>query len=118
MNKDDLFNGMVVVAKKDSDYEGLVGHIQTIRTDKNEFETENDTELEIVCDLYETNDMSMTHGHLNGTSICQLIMGEDELIFFKDDIHDIGYDWENKSYQFSDVIYTCNEYRKKIINSL
>lgn len=74
--------GMEVVALKDSDYEGLFGTIDAVLYGKDK-ETENDTVLDIVVTFKEEEGRKIdeTHPHLNGTSICEVIMGEDELDF-------------------------------------
>ncbi|MFJ8531195.1 hypothetical protein [Bacillus sp. NPDC094106] len=75
--------GVEVVALKGSDYEGLFGTIEAVHYG-NEKETENDTVLDIVVTFEEEDGRKIeeTHPHLNGTSICEVIMGEDELGFF------------------------------------
>ncbi|HDR7922675.1 hypothetical protein [Bacillus paranthracis] len=76
-------SGMEVVALKDSDYKGLFGTIDAVLYGKDK-ETENDTVLDIVVTFKEEEGRKIeeTHPHLNGTSICEVIMGEDELGFF------------------------------------
>jgi hypothetical protein len=105
--------GMYVVGKDDY-YEGLVGTIDVIRRDKTKFETENDTEMEIVVDFVETDDIEESHPELNGTSVDQLIMGEDELIFFPEGLENDGYDIEGNEYTLNDVISKYKDYDKKI----
>ena len=113
MKLDEIQEGMYVVGKDDY-YEGLVGTVDVIRRDKSEFETENNTELEIVVDFVETDDIEESHPDLNGTSVDQLIMGEDELVFFPEGLENNGYDIEGNEYTLNDVISKYKDYDKKI----
>lgn len=75
--------GLEVVALKGSDYEGLFGTIDDVLYGKDK-KTENETVLDIIVTFKEEEGRGIaeTHPHLNGTSICEVIMGEDELAFF------------------------------------
>lgn len=112
MKVEDIQDGMQVVGKDDY-YQGLAGHIDVVRTNKEEFESENEGDIEIVVDFIETDDMSKTHPDLNGTGVDQLFMGEDELIFFPDGFDQMGYDIEGNTYQFDEVIHPYKGYKKK-----
>lgn len=74
--------GMNVIGLKDSDYEGLKGHISDIKYGTN-MESENESILDIYVNFVEMDNVSIdtTHPHLNGTSISEVICGEDELGF-------------------------------------
>lgn len=76
-----IYPGGEVIALKDSMYDGLKGVIDEVRYGMAK-ETENDVILEIVV-TYEGTDeeVAISHPQLNGTSICDVIMGEDELGF-------------------------------------
>lgn len=77
-----IASGLKVIGLKGSDYEGLEGCISEVKygTDR---ETENETVLDIYVDFEEPEYASVetTHPHLNGTSISDVICGEDELGF-------------------------------------
>ena len=103
---DEIAEGMLVVGKWNDDYEGLVGFIDEVRRDANERETQNETKLELVIDFYETSDLSISHSHLNGTSVDQLFLGEDELVFFPNGTDGPGFDMEGNEYVFEDCVYS------------
>jgi hypothetical protein len=75
-------SGLAVIALKGSDYEGLKGRISEVKYGADK-ETENETILDIYVDFEEPEYTSVetTHPHLNGTSISDVICGEDELGF-------------------------------------
>lgn len=76
-----IFPGEEVIALKGSMYDGLKGVIEEIRYG-DERETENDCILDIVVTYHATDEeVAISHPQLNGTSICEVIMGEDELGF-------------------------------------
>lgn len=78
--------GIRVIGLKGSDYEGLEGTIDEFQYGA-EKETENETILDIHVDFEEPEFSSVedTHPHLNGTSISDVICGEDELGFIFED---------------------------------
>lgn len=117
MDLDQIKEGMFVVGKDDY-YEGLVGVITEVRHDKADFETENETELEIVVDFVETSDMERTHPFLNGTSVEMLIMGEDELYYFPNGLDEAGFDLENNMCMLKDVIVKTTGYEQLVKEQL
>lgn len=109
MKLESIQAGTYVVAT-DEYYEGLVGVIEEVRSDKSTFETENETELEIVVNLIETQNMDVTHPDLNGTSTDLLIMGEDELIFFPDGLSEKGRNISGETFELKNVIHKSEGY--------
>ncbi|BCO16097.1 hypothetical protein_gp044 [Bacillus phage vB_BceM_WH1] len=83
--------GGEVIALKDSMYDGLKGVIEEVRYGE-ERETENDCILDIVVTYHATDEeVAISHPQLNGTSICEVIMGEDELGFLIEAINRDSY---------------------------
>lgn len=109
MKLESIQAGTYVVAT-DEYYEGLVGVIKEVRSDKSTFESENETELEIVVNLIETQNMDVTHPDLNGTSTDLLIMGEDELIFFPDGLSEKGKNILGETFELKNVIHKSEGY--------
>lgn len=83
MKLEDIRVGMKVVAIDES-YKGLEGVITDIKHGDQK-ETENETVCDIYVDFNESFDMLVTHPQLNGTTVSQVIMGDDELAYFQDE---------------------------------
>lgn len=90
--------GLSVIGLQVSDYNGLNGVIKDIKYGQDK-ETENETILDIYVDFEEPEYSSIekTHSHLNGTSINQVICGEDELGFLMDEQSGIYLSFEGKA---------------------
>lgn len=90
--------GLSVTGIEVSDYKGLQGVITDIKYGQDK-ETENETVLDIYVDFEEPEYSSVeeTHPHLNGTSINQVICGEDELGFLMDEHNGIYLSVEGKA---------------------
>ena len=114
MKLEDIQDCMLVVANGEDYYDGLVGETQIVRRDKKEFETENDSQYEIVTDFLPTDNMKVTHPDLNGTSVADLIMGEEDLIYFPNGWEQEGYDSKGNTYHFEDVILQNEAYKEKV----
>lgn len=115
MKLENIEVGMFVVGNEEEYYEGLGGYIAEIRKDKKSFETENDTEYEIVVNFIETGDMGVTHPGLNGTGVSQVIMGEDELIFFPEGLKGDGIDSKGDVFPLAKALSTYKGYKEKIV---
>lgn len=87
MNIHGIKIGMKVLALKGTDYAGLQGYITEIRKGS-EKETENTPNtLDIYVDFEEMKFADdVTHPHLKGTSIHQVIMDENELAFYLNEL--------------------------------
>lgn len=82
--------GDSVIALKGTDYEGLMGYVEEVRYGDAK-ETETDCLVEIVVTYNDSDeDVAISHPHLNGTSICEVVMNEGELGFY----------WPDKDDQF------------------
>lgn len=114
MKLEDIQDYMLVVANGEDYYDGLVGETKIVRRDKKEFETENETAYEIVTDFLPTDNMDETHPDLNGTSVEELIMGEEDLIYFPNGWEQEGYDIKGNAYRFEDVMLQNEEYKEKV----
>lgn len=86
-----------VVGLKDTDYEGLTGFIESIHSGIDR-QTENDSKLDIVVTFSELEHVTLneSHPHLNGTSIADVILGEDEIGFYKNEEDDFSFTIEGK----------------------
>ena len=114
MKLTNIEENMLVVGKPGDYYEGLAGTITEVRRDRANFETENESAYEIMTDFSETNDMSKTHSDLNGTGVTDLIMGEDELVYFPKGHLDKGFDIDGNEFQFDQLINKHPNYMDKI----
>lgn len=100
----------LVVVKAGDTYEKLAGWVTEVRTNKDDFVTENEIDAEIEVSLSETYNMEETHPNLNGTGISDLVMDIEELIFFPNGKDHIGYDSDGKEYNFIDSIHPSFDY--------
>lgn len=89
-----------VIALSGSDYEGLKGSFVEILTENNG-ETGENFKIAIVVDFEEPeySSVEVTHPHLNGTSINQLIFADEaieDLGFYKDECTEFAYHLNGK----------------------
>lgn len=116
MNLEQIKRSIFVVSKDDS-YEGLFGEIISVEDDPENFETENDCALEITVNFIPTKNIKKTHDHLNETSVENVFMCEDELVYFFEGLENYGCDVFGKKFTLEEVINDYGNYKKDILNS-
>lgn len=96
--------GMLAVGKKDTDYNGLLGEITHV--------TKTNSGYQYQIKFVKTQKMNTTHPHLNFKRIDNVILDEEDLIFFPETWLNDGIDSEGNNYTFTDVICTYPNYQE------